>query len=71
MNTIWDVDNLKSNYKIYKKTLAVIRSCTTYDHCKTTHKFMMLSYPYLTKKQQHIVDQTYITKTLRITGVIA
>jgi hypothetical protein len=58
------------NAEIYHKAYCVIMSCKTEGQAKVAYAFMQLADKYLTEKQQTVLHEAYVTKTLTVTGVI-
>jgi len=58
------------NAKIYNKVFQVICSCNTEEQAKVAHAMLQLARAYMTAKQMQLLNNAYVTMTLRVTGII-
>ena len=52
------------------KTVRIIDSCSTREHCVVAHNFIKLAEQQLSEEHRHIVNESYLKKILQVTGVI-
>lgn len=52
------------------RAIQVIESCKTVEQVKVAHAYMLLMLPYVTEDECHQIHEAYLTKTLKVTGLI-